>query len=76
MEPGFVYYPIWEFKGHIGNVESGRVGYWNCRAWTQGEFSLCPLNLGCIEHACPWVDVSVYDASNSTWRTGVMWPLC
>lgn len=67
---GEVYFPGWEFKGHIGNYESGGVGYWSYRAWTQGKFSLCPLSLGCIQHVYPWIDMTVYANGNYTWTTG------
>lgn len=65
-----VYFPGWEFKGHIGNYESGGVGYWSYRAWTQGKFSFCPLNLGCIQHVYPWIDMTVYANGNWTYSWG------
>ncbi len=69
---GTVYMPFWKFDGHIGNQESGGVGQWSYRAWTQGEFSLClGGNIGCIQHAYPWIDMTVY--GNGGWYGDKGW---
>lgn len=67
---GEVYFPFWEFKGHIGNYESGGVGYWSYRAWTQGHFALCVPYLGCSQHTYPWIDMTVYANGGWSWTAG------
>jgi hypothetical protein len=67
---GEVYFPFWEFKGHIGNSESGGVGYWSYRAWTQGKFALCAPYVGCAQYKYPWIDMTVYANGGWTWSAG------
>ncbi len=67
-----VYVPLWEFRGHIGNYESGGVGFSSYRAWTQGQFSLCIAQLGCLQHVYPWIDTTVFadGYSRTSWGGG------
>lgn len=60
-----VYVPLWDFVDHIGNQESGGVGQWSYRAWTQGHFQLCVEPWGCYQHSYPWIDMTVY--GNGAW---------
>lgn len=60
---GEVYYPFWSYS-NVGNSESGGVGSWSYRAWTQGEFKYCVSTYGCIQYAYPWIDQTVYGNGN------------
>lgn len=62
-----IYAPGWEFVGHIGNSESGSVGQWFYRAWTQGHFRLC--GGGTCWNVYPWIDMTVY--GDGTWTGNV-----
>jgi hypothetical protein len=50
-----VYFPLWDFKGHIGCDSSGGVGQSFVRRWRQGKFQLCAA--WCIQTKTPWVNV-------------------
>ncbi len=68
---GEVYYPGWQFVGHIGNLEQGGVGQWSYRAWTQGEFKLClGGDIGCIQYRYPWIDMTVYGNGANAYSSG------
>jgi hypothetical protein len=68
---GEVYYPGWQFAGHIGNLEQGGVNQWSYRAWTQGEFKLClGGDIGCVQYKYPWIDMTVYGDGSYTGTGG------
>jgi hypothetical protein len=50
-----VYFPLWDFKGHIGCDSSGGVGQSFVRRWRQGKFQLCAA--WCIQTKTPWLNV-------------------
>lgn len=64
---GEVSMSFWEYHGHIGNFESGGVGSWSYRAWTQGKFSLCFPVVGCFQHRYPWIDQTVRANGTASW---------
>jgi len=66
---GEVYAPLWEFVGHIGNVESGGVGYNLYYAWTKGHFRLV-INGVPIDHGYPWIEMTVYGDGHWTHDSG------
>ena len=50
-----VYFPLWDFKGHIDCDSSGGVGQSFVRRWRQGKFQLCAAY--CVQTKTPWVNV-------------------
>lgn len=50
-----VYFPLWDFKGHIECDSSGGVGQSFVRRWRQGKFQLCAAY--CVQTKTPWVNV-------------------
>ena len=63
---GHTHDPFWNFNGHIDSFESGGVGQWSYRAYTQGSFQLCVPGAGCTGGENPWVDMTVYGNGNHT----------
>lgn len=66
-----VYYPLWEFRGHIGNTESGGVGSKSYRAYTQGSFAFCAVYVACVQFKYPWVDTTVYGSGTYSLKYGM-----
>jgi hypothetical protein len=50
-----VYFPLWDFKGHIDCDSSGGVGQSFVRRWRQGKFQLCAA--WCVQTKTPWLNV-------------------
>jgi hypothetical protein len=50
-----IYFPLWDFKGHIECESSGGVGQSFVRRWRQGKFQLCAAY--CVQTRTPWVNV-------------------
>jgi hypothetical protein len=50
-----VYFPLWDFNGHIDCDASGGLGQTFVRRWRQGKFRLCTAY--CIQTKTPWVNV-------------------
>jgi len=67
---GTVYGPLYQFNGHIGNVESGGVGQGSYSAWTQGSFCEIAPGFGCVWNFYPWVDQTVYGTGASWGNAG------
>jgi len=63
------WYSLWQYKGHIGSTQSGGVGSWSYRAWTQGEFTFSLVGYP-VQYAYPWVDMTVYGNGTSKGSAG------
>ena len=63
------WYSLWQFMGHIGSSQSGGVGQWSYRAWTQGEFRFSLVGYP-VQYAYPWVDMTVYGNGTSKGSSG------
>lgn len=63
------WYSLWQFIGHMDSVQSGGVGQWSYRAWTQGEFRFSLVGYP-VQHAYPWVDMTVYGNGTSKGSSG------
>jgi hypothetical protein len=50
-----VYFPLWDFKGHIDCDSSGGLGQSFVRRWRQGKFQLCAA--WCVQTKTPWLNV-------------------
>ncbi len=66
---GETYWPFWSYT-NIGKSESGGVGKWYYRAWTQAEFKMCITTYGCITYAYPWIDQTVYGDGTAIYNWG------
>jgi hypothetical protein len=60
-----VYFPLWDFKGHIGCDSSGGVGQSFVRRWRQGKFQLCAAY--CVQTKTPWLNVRGSGTGGFTW---------
>ncbi len=57
---GTVAFPFWTWS-HAADHVWGGAGQASFRSWTQADFSLClSPNLGCIQHAYPWLDMTAH----------------
>jgi hypothetical protein len=56
----YVYAAFWAFVQHLELTQQGGVGstYW--RAYTQGYFRLCFPFEACVQHAYPWINLTMY----------------
>jgi hypothetical protein len=64
-----VYFPLWDFKGHIDCDSSGGVGQSFVRRWRQGKFQLCAAY--CVQTKTPWVNVRGTGTGGFSWSTGM-----
>jgi hypothetical protein len=64
-----IYFPLWDFKGHIGCDSSGGVGQAFVRRWRQGKFQLCAAY--CVQTKTPWVNVRGSGTGVFSWATGM-----
>jgi hypothetical protein len=64
-----VYFPLWDFKGHIGCDYSGGVGQSFVRRWRQGKFQLCAAY--CVQTKTPWVNVRGTGSGVFSWSAGM-----
>jgi hypothetical protein len=64
-----VYFPLWDFKGHIGCDSSGGVGQSFVRRWRQGKFQLCAAY--CVQTKTPWVNVRGTGSGVFSWSAGM-----
>jgi hypothetical protein len=69
---GRTYVPLWHFRGHIGSATGGGVGYTYFRAFTQGHFEFCFVQIGgCVVSRNPWIRMTVYASGAWTYTTDV-----
>lgn len=64
-----VYFPLWDFKGHIGCDSSGGVGQSFVRRWRQGKFQLCAAY--CFQTKTPWLNVRGSGTGGFTYGYGM-----
>jgi hypothetical protein len=64
-----VYFPLWDFKGHIECDSSGGVGQTFVRRWRQGKFQLCAAY--CVQTKTPWVNVRGTGSGVFSWSAGM-----
>lgn len=60
-----VYFPLWDFKGHIDCDSSGGVGQSFVRRWRQGKFQLCTAY--CLQTKTPWINVRGTGSGSFSW---------
>ena len=64
-----VYFPLWDFKGHIGCDYGGGVGQSFVRRWRQGKFQLCAAY--CVQTKTPWVNVRGTGSGGFSWSASM-----
>jgi hypothetical protein len=69
---GRTYVPLWHFRGHIGNSTAGGVGYGYYKAFTQGHFEFCFVQIGgCVVSKDPWIRMTTYATGAWSYTTDV-----
>jgi hypothetical protein len=64
-----VYFPLWDFKGHLSCDASGGVGQSFVRRWRQGKFQLCAAY--CLQTKTPWMNVKGSGTGVFSWSAAM-----